>query len=368
MLESSARGIPVLPSAPRSRSAPALRTVLTLFLAVSFAGLSVSPPVEARKSERGKGHVLPSDEQYDIGIAKYKEKDYDGAIDAFKQSIYFARNEYMPQAYYWLGVCYKLKHEDLKAIEAFKKHLTQSIGYSPDANCHLGEIFLRNNRLDEAEEQAKAAVYGDRAKGYNLWGLVLQAKGDGEGASSHFMNALGSAPWTFYEAWMNYVGLLMKKRLWANSIKQLSHMLVNEKPLKGINYEDIHLKRGLCFLAVGDHQHALEDWHKCLSYNPNNIEAHLQLAMMFDMEKHISSAIKEYKEFARLSGDPKRVEPVKQRILFLEQAIAPKQAEPAAPPPSAQMRKQKELEEMARQEQERASQGGDRLAPHDSGF
>lgn len=319
-------------------------------------------PAFAKKTERGAGHVLPSDQQYDIGMAKFKAGDYDGAIDAFKQSVYFARNEYQPQALYWLGVSYKMKHEDTKAIEALIKHLQQSVGFSPEANVHLGELYLRNGRLDEAEDQAKAALDGNREIGYNLWGKVLMAKEEWENASGQFLNALGEAPWTYYEAWMNYVGLLMKLKNWPNGIRQLTHMLVNEKPLKGIDYEDIYLKRGLCFIAVGDHQHALEDWHKCLSYNPKNTEAHLQLAMMFDMEKHISSAIKEYKEFARLSTEPKRVEPVKQRIQYLEQLITPKAAEPTAPPPSAYMRQQ----EQARRQAEQQAQSG--LQPHDSGF
>lgn len=333
-----------------------------MIVAVLLAGDIACTQAAAKKSERGAGHVLPSDREYDIGMAKFKAGDYDGAIDAFKQSIYYARNEYMPQAYYWLGVSYKIKHEDAKAIDALGKHLQQSVGFSPEANVHLGEILLRNNRLNEAEDQAKAALDGNREIGYNLWGKVLMAKGEWENASGQFLNALGETPWTYYEAWMNYVTLMIKRKSWTSALKQLTGMLESPKELKGINYEDIYLKRGLCFIAIGDHQHALEDWHKVLSYNPRNCEAHLQLAMMFDMEKHISSAIKEYKEFARLSTEQERVEPVKQRIQFLEQAIAPKAAEPAAPQPSAYMRQQ----EAARRAAEQQAQNG--LQPHDSGF
>ena len=59
--------------------------------------------------------------------------DYDGAIDAFLQSVDFARNEYAPVANFWLGKSYMAKwknrshNEDGKAIEAFKKSVEQTI-------------------------------------------------------------------------------------------------------------------------------------------------------------------------------------------------------------------------------------------------
>src|SRR5690348_5095439 len=97
------------------------RTVTLAFtLLLCFVTTLVAPVYS--KSERGKGHVLPSEAQFEIGISKYKAKDYDGAVDAFRQSVYFARNEYYPSAWYWLGVTYMVKLEDTKAIEAFEKH------------------------------------------------------------------------------------------------------------------------------------------------------------------------------------------------------------------------------------------------------
>ncbi|HEY9784375.1 MAG TPA: tetratricopeptide repeat protein [Candidatus Obscuribacterales bacterium] len=344
-----------------------LRIAFAMSVLLGAAFSLSEQPVAARKQEHGKGHVLPSNQHYDTGIAKYRAKDYDAAIDEFKQAIYYSRNEYHPQAYYWLGVCYKLKHEDAKAIEAFNKHREQFIERSPDACVHLGEIFLRNNRLDEAEEAAKEALSGDRAKGFNLYGLVDVAKGDLEAASMHFLDALGPAPWTFTEAWMNYIDLLIKKKNWSSAIYQLTHILDNEKTLKNLDYEKVYLNRGLCLLAVGNHQAALEDWHRVLALNPEHLEAHLQLAMMFDMEKHISSAIKEYKEFVRLSDDPKRTGPVKERIHALELMIKPKEAEPQQIAPSPYMRqKLEEAERMRRAQQEEAERG--KLEPHDAGF
>lgn len=339
----------------------ALRTALafTLFLCLSS---TLVVPSYAR-SERGKGHVLPSEAQFDIGISKYKGKDYDGAVDAFKQSIYFARNEYMPQSWFWLGVTYMVKHEDTKAVEAFKKHLEQTVGPSWEAHIHLGHIYLRNNRLNEAEDEARCALadfQGQCPKAYNLYGLVSKARNDYDGAVGWFLQALGDAPWSYTEAWMNYADMLMWAKKWPAAINQFSKMLESEKTLKGLDEETLFTSRGKCLLALGDHQRALEDFHRTLSMNKDNSEAHLNLAMMFDQERHISSAIKEYKEFCRTCGEVQRTSAVKQRIAMLEQMLQPTQAAPEAPQMSPYMRKQQQ--EQQKQEEQQQFQ------PHESGF
>ncbi len=338
-----------------------LRTALAFTLLLCLFSTPVVPVYA--KSERGKGHVLPSEAQYDIGISKYKGKDYDGAVDAFKQSIYFARNEYMPQSWYWLGVTYMVKHEDTKAIEAFKKHLEQAVGPSWESHIHLGHIYLRNNRLNDAEDEARRALadyQGQCPKAYNLYGLVSKARNDYDGAVGWFLQALGDTPWSYTEAWMNYADMLMWAKRWPAAINQFSKMLESEKTLKGLDEETLFTSRGKCLLALGDHQRALEDFHRTLSMNKDNAEAHLNLAMMFDQERHISSAIKEYKEFCRTCAEVKRTSAVKQRIAMLEQMLQPSQAAPEAPQPSPYMRKQQQ--EQQKQEEQQQYQ------PHESGF
>lgn len=331
---------------------------LVLMVTPSFFCL----PADA-KTERGKGHVLPAEAQYDTGMAKFKQKDYDGAIDGFKQAIYFARNEYFPQAYYWLGCAHQLKNEDTKAIEAFKKFLEQTVSSSWEAHIHLGEIYLRNKRFVEAEDQAREALAGFQGpcpQAYNLYGKVYRDQDKYDSAVHWFLQALGDTPWTYTEAWLNYANMLMMNKKWQNAIYQYTAMLKSDKPLKGLDFETVYLNRGTCLMALGDHQNALEDWHRTLSLNQSNTEAHLQLAMMFDAERHVSSAVKEYKEFTRLCTEAPRVSAVKQRIQMLELQLKPKEAEPTAPASSPYVRK---MQEEAQKEEERKM-----LQPGDSGF
>ena len=292
------------------------------------------------KKKKGENTELPSEANFNKGVAFYKIRDFDSAADAFLQAIYFARNGYNSEAYFWLGKSYMAKHEDAKALEAFKKHIEQSIKESPDAHYYMGEIYLRNNQLKEAEDESMKATmeYGFGGyKAHNLHGKIIMARGDYSNSRTEFMRALGDSPWTYTDAWMNYAESYMKEKDWANGYKQYSNMLVNPKKLEGLDLEKVTLNIGICVLAKGDHQGAINNFRQVLAMNGQNADAHLQMAMVFDSENHLSSAIKEYADFVRCSDNPKKIQTAKERIATLEQkmTVAPEPINLSPPKPKA---------------------------------
>jgi tetratricopeptide (TPR) repeat protein len=300
---------------------------VTFLIASFYFSNSNNNAALAKLGGKGKSTVEPSQENFDIGMKRYKSDDVDGAIDSFLQAIYFARNTYQPDAYYWLGVCYFDKKLDSKAIDAFNKHVEQTIKPEPEAHIYLAYIYLRNNRLNEAEKEGNIALTqfggGHGAKAQNVLGLIMAKEGHLETAEYHFLAALGDQPWRYTEAWMNYAENLMKRKDWAKAVMQL-HGIINSKVLlKGVDYQKIYFDIGLCLLAKGDHQGAIDNWHEVLNINPSHADAHLNLAMLLDSENHVSSAIKEYKEFVRLSEDTERIAKVKDCIVILEQKLTP---------------------------------------------
>lgn len=98
-------------------------------------------------------------------------------------------------------------------------------------------------------------------------------------------------------------------------------MLNHNKPLKGMDHQRIYLDIGMCLLAKGDHQGAMDNWHEVLNYNPDNAAAHLQLALLLDTERHLSAAVKEYKEYIRLAPDNAETAKIKNKVLLLEQKL-----------------------------------------------
>jgi tetratricopeptide (TPR) repeat protein len=350
------------------------KRLASLLLAVTASCLSIQlccdwQGAEAKVRSQGKNTVSPAQANFEVGMVKYQNKDLDGAIDAFLQSIYFSRNYYDPNAYYWLGVCYMEKKEDAKAIDAFNKHCAQSVKLTPEAHVHLGNIYLRNDRLNEADQEGKLALThysGPASKAHNLLGKVAQKKGALDVAQEEFLQALGDQPWSYTEAWMNYAENMMKQKAWGSALDQFDFMLHNKIILKGLDYPKVFLDIGLCRLAKGDHQGAFDNWHESLNYNPQYADTHLQLGMLLDSEQHFASAIKEYEQYVRFTSDPEGVDKIKQRIHALEQKTMPNEVEPQAPKPSMYMRQQEEAQE----KQESKQKGSLTPGPEskDSGF
>jgi tetratricopeptide (TPR) repeat protein len=302
-----------------------------------------------------------------------KKGDWDGAIDAFLQSVYFARNSYAPASYYMLGCSYEAKNtpqDDLKAIEAGKKFLEQATKDTAKGNLLLAELYIKTGNLDEAEKQctdsiSEAGLTFNGQRGHYLWGRIYEKRKDYDEADDQYQLALGDTPWSYTEAWMAHAELMMHQKDWAGALNQFEGMLRSQKSLKGLDIVRVFRDSGQCLLSKGNHQGALESWHKALDFNQTDAQTHLDLGMMFDSEIHVQSAIDEYKQYVRYSPDQYRVQKVKERILMLEQKVHP--AEPTyQAKPSPYIRRQYQQQQTPPAQQEQPVQGLPQ--PKDSGF
>ncbi|MBS1993108.1 MAG: tetratricopeptide repeat protein [Cyanobacteria bacterium SZAS LIN-2] len=316
---------------------------LALALAPGFAG-----PALAKKNDENTSGA--SEKNYKLGLKAFERGDYDGAVDAQLQAIYFSRNGYQPQAYYQLGLAYQAKKDYVKAYEALSKSTSQAMDKANEAHLALAQVCTSLKKFDEAtQEQAKAFEGVPYKKG--LWyrckfqqASNLDAWGKNEAACGCYTEALGEEPWHTWEPWIRYAECLMKLKNWVEAYQTLDKMLTTTATVKGLDFERVHLDMGICALAKGNHQGALDNWHRVLEYNPDNKEAHLQLGLLLDSEQHLSSAITEYKYFIRMAGadDPLRVKQVETRIALLEQQLGKVDPPPAPVAPSPYMRNQQQ--------------------------
>lgn len=290
----------------------------------------------------------PSIDNFNEGMRKLKEGDVDGAIDGFKQAVYFARNNYYPNGYYWLGVAYfekNTKEDDIKCIDAVKHCIKQSMDHVPNAWLLLAETYLRDNNLDEAEMTVKTAVTEYRSAekagmAHWIYGQIMEKKNANDEAYRHYAEAISQYP-GLTKAQVSMAEVDMKQKRWPQAMKQWTFILANAGEfLKNVPVQKVYVNRGRCFLAKGDHQSAIDDWHKCLELNPDNADAHLELAKILDSEDHLTSAIKEYKEFIRTGNDQFSVTRAKERIAFLEQKLQPPETDPERAKPSLEMRRE----------------------------
>lgn len=279
------------------------------------------------ETPKGKNTVEPSQANFLTGQQAMKMGDYDSAIDAFLQAIYFARNNYNPQAYFELGQCYKQKKMDMKAIEAYKKCVEQTMGPNSVAHTELAEVLIRNDRFDEADKELAMAlsdVNGPSPKVYFLYGQMMEKQNYADSAMSNYLHALGDKPWTYVEAWMALTWLYMRQHQWSQAAVNYNQMLEREGDLraKGLNLEEVLINLGIANVSKGNHQGAMECWKKALAVNPESAQAHLNLAKLFELESHISSAVNEYRSYIRLAlPDDKELPKAKDKLVALEQQL-----------------------------------------------
>jgi len=277
-----------------------------------------------------------------IGLELVKKGDWDGAIDAFLQAVHSAPESYAPLSYYWLAVSYEAKHEDTKAIGAAKKYVEQADVVCPKGHELLAELYIRNKRFDEAEQEcndviSEGGLTPEGMHGHYWYGKICELKQEYDKAKHQYELALGNPPWSFTDAWMAYAEVMMKSKAWSGALSQFGAMLISERKLKGLDLVKVYREMGTCSLCSGDHQAALLNWRKALDLNPADPDTHFYLAMMFESESvmfgaknHIQSAIDEYKQYLRYSQDQVEMEKVKERVKKLELQLE-LQPHPAAP-------------------------------------
>lgn len=319
----------------------ALFSALTLLIVLC----ACQPEVLAKFGRKGKNTATPAENHFWTGTERMRAKDYDGAIDSFLQAVYFARNGFYPEAHYWLGICYKEKGKDDKAIASLKTATDTSVEPLPDAWLAMAEVHLRNERYEEAEE----AIGGARMAGapyekqYYLQGLIAENQKQFQAAEAYFSSALGEKPWKWTSAWMHYAECKMKQKHWLEALREFQDLLKTDQPLKNEPLDRIYSDIGVCCLAIGDHQGALDNWHRSLDYDITNADTHINIGMMLESEKHFASAIKEYKEGLKFLSEKnprdQRIQQLRDRVIKLEHVIKPAELSPQRTKPSPYMRR-----------------------------
>lgn len=324
----------------------------------------------AKLGRRGKFTETPSEEHYNEGLRRIKGEDYEGAVDALLQAIYFARNGYYPDAYYWLGIAYMGKNDDSKAIGALETCTKQSVEEPTEAWLSLAEVHLRNDRYDECEKAIRSIKAYDRTTRQKIQyveGLKWDKKGEYMAAEHAYRDSMGDKPWKNGRVWTLMCEAIMKQKRWQDALREFQKIIDLDYPLQKLNNARLWHDVGLCRLAIGDHQGAIDSWKRSLDYDGKNAEVWLNLAMLLESEKHYSSCLQYFKEFIRLANpkDP-RVQQAKDKITKIEQGLRPNDTMPEQANPSQYMRQQ--MGDRVRQQNSQMQQQMQPRRTDESGF
>lgn len=333
-----------------SRTSILVFAILCLF---TFAG-------EFASARNDKGTVEPSELNFREGMRKMKMKDYAGAGDNFLQSIYFARNHYNPEGYLYYGLAMKAQRNYAKAIEALNQHLKQVTEKSPNARVDLAECYMAIKEFDKAREQiqlARGETSYDEKRPLFAQGELLEKLDDLGYAAEAYRAALGEKPWKYIEAWEGLARIYVKRGDYNDAIAEYKEIIAST--LRNVNWVEVYYNYGQCLYKRGDHQGAIDHWLYALKEDPDAFDCHLALASIFDEEKHISSAIKEYENAVRCAPKEYDLTKVNQRMVYLQSKLQQQEARKEVKP-TPYMRQQEEAANAPREPVKRA--------PADSGF
>lgn len=141
-------------------------------------GLLVAPDSQALQPVESPLPIIvtPEDIEADyLASSKLlKERDFDGAIEAFKNHIIsFEQSPFLANAHYWLGEIYEFRGESALAIKSFEEVINNYSKHNKamDARYKLGKLYHKQGDTQRAVELLKQAAQsnggaGAKAKAY----------------------------------------------------------------------------------------------------------------------------------------------------------------------------------------------------------
>ncbi|MBY0550090.1 MAG: tetratricopeptide repeat protein [Candidatus Obscuribacterales bacterium] len=335
---------------------PAKASLQTIILAAGLIITALSPPAVSARGD--KATVEPAELNMRTGLTNMRNRDYEAAADNFLQSVYFSRNHYNPQAYLYYAMCLKAQRKYAKAIEAYKEHLKQTTENAANARVDLAECYMEINEMDQAREQIDKARgeadYNEKRPIYAM-GEMSEKLGDLGPALESYLAALDQKPWKYTEAWLGAARIYVKLGDYNRAIAEYKDII--NSTIKNVNWTEVYYNYGNCLYKRGDHQGAIDRWLYAIKADPDAFDCHVALASVFDEEKHLSSAIKEYESAVRCAPKGYDLTKINQRMLFLQSKLQQQEARKEVKP-SPYMRQQ--------EEQQNAPQS--KKPPVDSGF
>lgn len=200
------------------------------------------------------------------------------------------------EGYYWIAALSTIKGDHAEAVDNLKKAIEISqddakidykLGnhfYRAMLHCSLGQIYLRQNRPEEALNEFKIAIgqNPEYSQAYSFISKIYQTKGDIEAARSNRLNAF------------KYNPLFRMEPLYLNSKNKKAQELFLQAILN--NQGEAFLKQaieldgdfisayyylGLIYFKNGDWQKAIECMNKVIALDPGQEDPYWELGAIY---------------------------------------------------------------------------------------
>lgn len=166
-----------------------------------------------------------------------------------------------------------------EAIDAYKQALKSSNVVVYEIALSLGGLFLRLNRLTEAEEHAKLALESNPAGAHSLLGRVAIARGDFALAETEAKAAMADPTMKGRSAVILAQAYAKKGRV--DDALQLLETTRAEAKQQGVRVELLDFARGDILATIGRNAEAEQAFLEEIAGYPHNLSAYSSLAVVY---------------------------------------------------------------------------------------
>lgn len=208
------------------------------------------------------------------------------------------------RAHRGIAEAYWNREQHAPAIEHMERAVQLSAG-DPRLVGRLGEMYLQNGRLADAEKQCEIALASERnsAEIWTLRGDCLRQRHDSEAALAAYHRALALQP-DFVDAKLQVAELYLNNNQYDRLLATLDQIdLAGDQ---SISPTRVHMLRGIAMRNLDRPELAAKHFAKAAESDPGRAEPHLQIAAI-ELEKGRLSVASESVARA-IKIDPKLVE------------------------------------------------------------
>ena len=316
------------------------------------ASPSTSPSTDRRTPDSEpavSGPEPPASPELMAGIKAFDSGNYPDARKSFEAAAKKNPNNY--EALYNLGLaCEKLN--DAPAAESAYKAALSAKPDLDSAAAALSALYLDAGRADEAIAVARAglAKHAGSAPLHENLGIGLAAKGDQDGASKEFSQAIQLTPsepmfHLTFAHWLN----AWRQRGAAPHLDAARDLAKDDYGMiASIGHEyrmagefdscvktfdravaikdggEVRTERALCRLGLKDEKGTLGDLQAAVDKEPTYGPAHYYLAGRLAMSKRYKDAVAEYGKYLQLEPNGSLAKPATERLKAAQDAVAKK--------------------------------------------
>jgi tetratricopeptide (TPR) repeat protein len=234
------------------------------------------------------------------------------SLNPAARECYLNANSLTPQDFRWVYLLAQMDQQEDLTDDAIRRYHTART-LQPEyiaVPVNLGSIYLQLNRLEEAQENFKAALVIDKSNAAALYGVgqVALSQRSYPEAVKYFEAALALAPGAnriHYSLAMAYRNLGDAERAMAHLAQQGTvGVRVNDPLVDGlfklIKGERIHLIRGKLALESRRYTEAIDEFRQAIRANRDSIPAHINLGAALSQTGDLKGAAEHLQEALRI--------------------------------------------------------------------